>query len=826
VAAEERKLAAGGGIDATESERTAAFLATRVANGLETLKGIGSGGDATLGTRIAENLPFGLGNYAISEDRQRAATAQLDVLDAALTLGTGAAYTKEQIEGYRQSYFPQPGDGDDVIADKSARLKVLLEAARVKAGAAAPAIDRALANAGTDALAGAAKEETAPGDRNALISATRRADGQYDLVWGDGRKQVSDSIPMASSVTADIEPPPTDEERNSALGTVDAVVRGIADTVTLGYADEIAAAGNTLFGGGTYDQQLARERGIDRQDERVNPYARLGGQIAGGFALPTGTATGARGLARIGALYGAGYGSGSAEGSTTDRLIGAARGGATGALVGGGLGAIGSRFAGRGGGGGPNGGGASAQDLATAAQQEGVRVSRPIVDPTARPRMAYLESSIGGSGRVREGLQNTRDDLEARVTSLGDGGTVQSPGIIGQRVQDAAVGADKAARNVARRDYERAAKIAPGARVTATEAVGTIDGHIQRLSGNANSNKPMIEFLENVKADFVGPDGLPRAKTIEEIRDLRTSLNDEISRSNLSRTRAETLVEDVVNAASQDITRELGQQSPKALALWQRGDKKWAQYKTDQKQLTSLVLGRADDPVSGEAVFNRLRTMVSQKGDADKVQRLFDKLPDDLKRDYVATVAESLGRRAPDEDFSPALLVSAARGFSDEAAQTIFGPDGARSIKNLKMLAEAYKSTTGALNNTRSGMVANWANFFRDIVGGGFIGTMLGGPVGGATGIALGATSAALTAGARNLSAKALMNPDMSRWLAAAPRAASGGAISRHIGRLDEIAKKNPAIAQNVIQLKDAIVQTVRGGGQQAAAQDTQSGQR
>ena len=825
AAADARKLAAGGGIEATESERTAAFLATRVANGLDTLKGIGAGGDATLGTRVAEALPFGLGNYAVSGDRQRTATAQLDVLDAALTLGTGAAYTKEQLEGYRQSYFPQPGDQPDVVADKEARLKVLLEAARVKAGAAAPAIDRALQNAavGENLVPTSTQAPSAAGDANTLTSAVRRADGQFDLTWGDGRKQVADSIPFDSTVTADsVEP--TDANRDTVLGAVDATVRGVADTVTLGFADEIAAGAGSLATTGDfsdYESLLGRERRLDAQDERVNPYARLGGQVAGGFILPTGGATGARGLAKVGTIYGTGYGIGSAGDSAYERLVGGIKGGATGGIVGGSLGALGSRLGASSGGGGPTGG--SASELAQAAQQEGVRVSRPIVDPSSRARMAYLESSIGGGGRVRQGLEETRAGLENRVGEIGGPGTVQDPGIIGQRVQDAAIASDRASRNAARRDYTRAAQEAPNAQVVATDAVAAIDGHISRLAGNENTNSPMIDFLNKVKADFVNADGTPRAKSIDEIRDLRTSLNDEISRTNLSHTRAEALVEDVVNAASGDIQRELSQQSPRALALWKQGDAKWAQYKTDQKQLTSLVLGRADDPISGEAVYNRLRTMASQKGDADKIQRLFDKLPADVQQDYTATIAQSLGRRAADEPFSPALLIQAARGFSDEAARTIFGPDGAQSIKNLKMLARAYQDTTSSLNNSRSGAVLNYANFFRNIAGGGVLGTIAGGPVGGATGLALGATSAAVGAGARNLSAKALMNPDMTKWLAAAPRASTTGAINRHIARLETVARKNPTIAQDVGHLKDALLQSINGADRAVAQENTQA---
>ena len=73
-------------------------------------------------------------NTLTSEARQRVASAQLDILDAALTLGTGAAYTKEQLEGYRSSYFPQIGDGPKQVEDKKARLQNVISAAEIAAG--------------------------------------------------------------------------------------------------------------------------------------------------------------------------------------------------------------------------------------------------------------------------------------------------------------------------------------------------------------------------------------------------------------------------------------------------------------------------------------------------------------------------------------------------------------------------------------------------------------------------------------------------------------------------------------------------------------------
>ena len=75
-------------------------------------------------------------NKFTSAQRQIVESAQLDILDAALTLGTGAAYTREQLESYRKSYFPQINDKPENVAAKRARLQNILRSAEIASGRA------------------------------------------------------------------------------------------------------------------------------------------------------------------------------------------------------------------------------------------------------------------------------------------------------------------------------------------------------------------------------------------------------------------------------------------------------------------------------------------------------------------------------------------------------------------------------------------------------------------------------------------------------------------------------------------------------------------
>lgn len=128
----------------SESERTAGFLTQRLQGGLQQLNQVVTNNPKVATPNIgAEAVKFLTGsdwlkNLTNPEDRQRIEAAQLEVLDSALTLGTGAAYTREQLENYRKSYFPQLGDRPQTVKDKQKRLEVLLESARRKSGRAMP----------------------------------------------------------------------------------------------------------------------------------------------------------------------------------------------------------------------------------------------------------------------------------------------------------------------------------------------------------------------------------------------------------------------------------------------------------------------------------------------------------------------------------------------------------------------------------------------------------------------------------------------------------------------------------------------------------------
>lgn len=143
------------------------------------------------------------------------------------------------------------------------------------------------------------------------------------------------------------------DPRNSLLGKVDSFMRGAADTVSLGFADEIAAGLNTGFGFmGDYGEELKRQRGIDEADLNERTGSRIAGQVGGallgasglakrGLSLTTNAINAGKSLGRVagastveGGTLGFLQGAGSGEGGFGNRAVSAVTGGVLGAGVG------------------------------------------------------------------------------------------------------------------------------------------------------------------------------------------------------------------------------------------------------------------------------------------------------------------------------------------------------------------------------------------------------------------------------------------------------------------------------------------------------------
>lgn len=440
-----------------------------------------------------------------------------------------------------------------------------------------------------------------------------------------------------------------------------------------------------------------------------------------------------------------------------------------------------------------------APDIAAAAQAEDVNLIRPMVDPKSRTEFSALEGKEFSQPIIRSGVERTRQDLGAATERLGQGGVPLEPGVAGEIPQRAGNRFIQRSRDIKNRLYTRAENLGGTAQVQAKEALGQIDQELAQLGEAPDTNAGEIKFLEGLKSD------LSRPQTVGSIRRIRTSLRGQINQQNLTMTSAEARALRVMDAAKQDIGRDA---PPAAASAYARADAFNRERQTYIDDVLKHFLGPRDKPLSAEKAFDKIKAMASPGGDGRRLAAMMRNLEPDERQDIAATIAHNLGREAPDMPFSAQRFITMTSRLSPSARRTIFGPDGAQSIQNLRTLSQALRAAGQDINQSRSGTLlerAGWRRaaygFISSLTGLGGGAAMAGG--GGAVGGAVaGATVAGAAMGAsalkRTLSARAMVNPRVSMWLADAANVGSKAQAQQSLKRLGTIIAREPAIANEL----------------------------
>lgn len=101
-----------------------------------------------LGGQVVSGVARGLNNFTVPADAQRYYQAQTNWVTANLRKESGAAIGKDEMTQEIRKWFPQPGDGADVIAQKAAARKVAEEGMLVQAGPGARQVSEILQRTG------------------------------------------------------------------------------------------------------------------------------------------------------------------------------------------------------------------------------------------------------------------------------------------------------------------------------------------------------------------------------------------------------------------------------------------------------------------------------------------------------------------------------------------------------------------------------------------------------------------------------------------------------------------------------------------------------
>ncbi|CAB4140025.1 hypothetical protein UFOVP407_2 [uncultured Caudovirales phage] len=594
--------------------------------------------------------------------------------------------------------------------------------------------------------------------------------------------------------------------------SVDAFIRGAADVPTLGFADEIAAAGDTIFRGGTMADNLDYQRFIDQRDTQNNFPARFAGQVAGGFALPVGRfGTGVGGAAREGAAFGAGYGFGSGEGDIGDRLISGGVGATAGTFVGGGLGAAIER-----------GTPAVRQFLDNrAAAGAGRRAERDAFIGAAQrnPDVPFMAADIPGNlgsglatgladrtlgafpinrarGATDEALDTMATDTAQRL------GAISTPEMAGEAAQQ---GARTWMAETRKRisDLEDAIPVdgAAPARVDETRTA------LANLNNEISSNPELAQQLRDPRLA-----GYQRALesgglSWGDLRLFRSRIGELGGGPALQSDTRKSALDALYAAMSRDLEATAAATSPRALSQFKRAVAFERGFYNRVEGPIQQILGRDGHSLSGSAAFNRINSWAQEKtADTVRLARTLRSMPAEEAGAVRATIIDRLGdatdsaQNATGATFSTETFLTNWNKLDERAKSILFQGEHRQALDDIAAFATGRRRSRIFGNPSGTGYS----------VAAGAIGT-----------VALANIPAALMTAAATLPTGALLaSPRVARWMAALSRKPNERAARAHIARLDSIARSEPLIAADVLSLQQRLTDAFAGSPSRMAAQE------
>lgn len=537
------------------------------------------------------------------------------------------------------------------------------------------------------------------------------------------------------------------------------------------------------------------------------------GNLATGLKIPGGPV---RSGATAGMITGFGYGNG-AQGSAANALLGATVGAGGGyaadkaaPYISRGVNAVRQR------------GNANirnalapeARETLEAFDRQGAVARRPDLIPADRGRVGAVQQTEGGRPIIDAAYADDLAGAEAGVNALGGNGTPKDNTGLGMRAKTAITRFGDNLKGKAQTLYTQAAKIAGDPKVNPQEGVKTLAATIAQLQKNPNSNAAEIKFLTGIGEDLSTPGG----KTIQEIRDIRTSLRGQIKEKNLDATQAETRVLEALDAASADIEKALAGNKA-ALTKYREADAIWRERAEFQKQIARQLLGPKDNPFSAEATASAIKNMMGAKsGDLQKLQRVFQTFEPDEAADFAASIAGNLGRDANGK-FSFKLFMNGVDSLNPRAIRLVFGEDGAKALKDWRIISQAKFEAQSARNTSNTGgVVARMGGGLKDLLWGAMAYSSAG-PAGGVVAQA-GSNLFRKLGDAR--AARLLMNPKFTNAIRQAPQTSNPKAIDAYFGRLVKSVSATPQAANDVDAFVGALRESFARSPERAAADEKQ----
>jgi hypothetical protein len=421
-----------------------------------------------------------------------------------------------------------------------------------------------------------------------------------------------------------------------------------------------------------------------------------------------------------------------------------------------------------------------------AAERQGIPMMPADVGGPAIRRItsAAAQTAPGASQIVRAGRRTQDAAGAARNRVANSVGTPDTPAGAGE----AAIrgGRDFQARTGRQANdlYRRAETQAGDTQVDLVNARRVMDEHIAELS-QVPGGAPGLALLRDLRSELDG------AFPVEGIRKMRTQLRDRFEVGSDAARRAGQ----VVDAAAEDIVNSLSAAGrPEAARAYRAADRYWRMRLSTIDNVLEPILGRSSQTGrvgtrSGEDVVRTLQQ--ASRARSRQLEAFARAMPEEERGVVRATLINELGRPgagSPIEgSFALETFLTNWRQITNNreslgTVRRLFGGDAVRNLEDIATVANASRqagtyanrsNTGGTLTNAATGTVALASlPWFGAIVTGQF------------------------------LSGTLLASPRFARWLATTRTVTDP---ARHIQRLSGIASAEPAIAQDVLNIQNAL---------------------
>lgn len=586
--------------------------------------------------------------------------------------------------------------------------------------------------------------------------------------------------------------------------TVDAFVRGAADTSSFGFADEIAGTGNTmLYGDSTRDSNIDRERAIDAYDAQSHPYARIAGQFGGALLNPLGRlfragegALTVGNMAREGAAYGGLYGLGSGD-DAGERVTGGLTGAAMGAAVGGGLGAVVDRVR-------PAVSRMASGRSARVAEREAER--RAFAESALRnPEVPVMRADVPGATLSQIGTALAeRSAFGGRVTEARDA----SSAALGRAVDDVAGRFGVAGDNVAAGDaairgansYIESSQGRVGALYDAIPIPPTRPAELDATRQAFADVATRFASNPELQAAMRDPRLARWQQALEngglswnDLKAFRSSIGEIIEGPVLAESASRADMRALYSALSRDMEATAGAVGGRALGAFRRANEAAAERFANIDEVLTPLLGN-EQGRSPEQVLQRLQSWAGERGgDYQRLGRFMREIPADDANTIRATIISRLGTATPGTTnaagdlFSPNTFLSNWQRLGDRARAVLFDGEHRQALDDMVRLAGGMREGRRFANTSETTRgtvaVATIASVWNDIMTGG-----------------------AAVAGQYSLS-RLMANPRSARWLTALANKPNEAAARAHVSRLEAIARSEPVIATDALGLQRALME-------------------